>query len=239
MHRMIDFRQEGVRLESEGEWDNYFAEGWEQNGGCNQSRLFAEAFCKNTRLSLGPGSTFLDSSVALGDSIPVLKKHFPKTRFFGYDFSEVAIKTASKRFPGYATFSHRAIEDITDHFDVIYSSNTLEHFVEYRERAKMMLSKCRILCILVPYNEQRNGQDLTYSPEVDHVATFREDTFDFLIDEGLAKYIYVSKPFVVPAAWSWSTQQLVAESFKNILRLLLNKPIARNRKSILYEIEEA
>ncbi|MCP4182026.1 MAG: class I SAM-dependent methyltransferase [Hyphomicrobiales bacterium] len=229
------------RLADDQDWNAYFEENgkWELNGGRQQSRLFAEAFCEHTCISVEQGDTLLDSSAALGDSLPALRKRFPHVQLIAYDFSSVAIRRAEQRFSELATFSTKSMEEITDNFDIIYSSNTLEHFSAYKDKTRALLQQCRYLCILVPFDEQHNGKDLEYNPYADHVVTFRHDTFDFLLDEGLAKEIFPPQVFRVPKAWSWSTKDRIVQPLKNIVRLLLNRPLSRDQKSILFEIERA
>jgi hypothetical protein len=230
------------RLSTVEQWDSFFQKDgqWELRGGIEQTRLFAEAFCRHTRIkSLENGQSLLDSSCALGDALPVFRRRFPKARLVGCDFSGIAVDRCEERFPDVASFFKWSLEEIHGMYDVIYSSNTLEHFVDYRTKARSLLKHCRYLCIFVPYNEQRFGRDLEYNPDYDHVATFRKDSFDFLLDDGQAKKIHYPKIFPVPKAWSWPRSKWIKQNAKNILRLMLNKPIARNNRLILFEIERA
>jgi SAM-dependent methyltransferase len=184
------------------------------------------------------GWSLLDSSCALGDALPIFNKHFPKVQLYACDFSTEAIQRCKERFADLASFFTASLEEIPDVYDVIYSSNTLEHFCDYKEKARTLLQHCRYLCILVPYDERSKcGKDLEYGPYCHHVVTFREHSFDFLLDEGLAKKIHQPKVFAVPKAWSWTLTDRVKQSLKNIFRLLLKRPLARNGKQILFEIE--
>ena len=237
MTRLIN-KQE--RLSTSWEWDAFFKEGgsWEANRGRSQTRLFAEAFCRHTSIDLEEGQSLLDSGCALGDALPVLNKRFPKAQLYACDFSTTAIQRCKDHFPELASFFLCPIEGIEDVYDVIYSSNTLEHFCDYREKARQLLQHCRYLCILVPYDEHSKcGKDLEYDPYCHHVVTFREHSFEFLLDEGLAKKIRRPKVFAVPKAWSWTLRTRIKQSLKNVFRLLLKRPLARNGKQILFEIE--
>ena len=66
-------------LRSAADWDEYFGEGggWERNGGREQSRLFAEQFCRRTSLPKDEPLSLLDYGCALGDSLPVIRRAFP------------------------------------------------------------------------------------------------------------------------------------------------------------------
>lgn len=219
-------------------WNEYFREGgcWEKNRGRLQTRLFAEAFCRHTRVNRSSRCTLLDSSCALGDAMPVLKRFFPNATLYGLDFSEVAIRRCRRRFSHLATFSVSSIKQINGMYDIIYSSSTLEHFVDFRRVTRAMLEHCRYLCIVVPYNEQRDGKDLVYAPDRHHVQTFREHTFDFLSEEKLALRILKPHIFRVPVAWSWTLEQRAVQTLKNVRRLILGRPLARDRQMILFEI---
>ena len=169
--------------------------------------------------------------------MPVLRNHFPNAQLFGCDFSQKAVQRCKARFPDLGSFFTSDIERLSGTFDVIYSCSTLEHFVDYKEKTRHLLQHCRYLCILVPFNEKRNGQDLTYDPCFDHVVTFREQSFDFLVNEGYVKKIYPPKVFTVAGAWSWTFKERIVQTTKNLIRPLAKRAIVSNRKIILFEIE--
>ena len=229
------------RYSNQDHWDSAFKKGaqWETDHGRHQTRLFAEAFCKRTQLEFEGAQTLLDCGCALGDALPVFARRFPNARLHGCDISSVAIHRANEWLSGLASFSVTPMEEITGMYDMIYTSNTLEHFRDYKEKAKTLLQHCKYLCILVPYNEQRIGKDLEYDPHSEHVTTFREHSFDFLLKEGDAKEILRPRVFSVPGAWGWTVSQWIQESAKNIVRPLLGRPIPRNKKQILFELESS
>jgi SAM-dependent methyltransferase len=227
------------RLESPEQWNNYFQSGWKENNGRNQTRLFAEAFAKHTRVDRLSCKSVLDSSCALGDALPVLRRIFPNAALFASDFSEVAIRQCKAEYGDLANFSVNSIEDIEGCFDIIYSSATLEHFADYKEKVRILLRHCKYLCILVPYNEQRFGRDLSPTLEDDHIATFRRNSFDCLMDEGVAVTIKNVNIFNVPGAWSWTAKDRVLQSLKNLLRPMFGRTVARNRQMLLFEIESS
>lgn len=233
---MIETRD---RLSTKEDWDAFFKAGgsWEDNHGSEQTCLFAEAFCKHTRIHFESVQSILDSSCALGDALPMFRKHFPKAQLYACDFSKVAIRRCKERYSDIADCYVASLEDISGMYDVIYSSATLEHFTDYKEKARVLLRHCRYLCILVPYNEQRFGKNLEYGQHNDHVVTFSEHSFDFLLDEGYARRIGCPKSIYVPKAWSWTLRTRIIQTLKNIIRLVLSRSIARNRKMILFEIE--
>ena len=227
------------RYSNQDQWNAAFKKGgqWETSHGRRQTRLFAEAFCRHTSIHLENGQSLLDSSCALGDALPVFRKHFLKAQLYACDFSKVAIRRCKERHSGMAGCYAASIEEISSMYDVIYSSATLEHFADYKEKARTLLQQCKFLCIFVPYNEKRFGKDLEYDQYNDHVVTFREHSFDFLLDEGFAKRISYTKSICVPKAWSWTLRTRITQTVLNVCRLLLGRPIVRNPKMILFEIE--
>jgi SAM-dependent methyltransferase len=223
-------------------WNAYFREGggWESNRGRFQTRTFAEAFCTRTRLDRNTPCTILDASCALGDAIPVLRRFFPNATLFGSDFSDVAIRRCRERYGHLAEFCVTSMDELVGPYDLVYSSATLEHFLDCEQLTRTLLSHGRHLAILVPYNEQRNGLDLEcFPPDGDHVRTFREHSFDFLLDEGLASRVDASTAFRLPGAWSWTPKQRVMQTAKNAARWVLGRPLAREKKMILFEIDNA
>ena len=230
---------EKERLSTSEQWDDFFDEGgqWEKNRGKDQTRRFAEAFCKHTRICLKSGQTLLDSSCALGDALPVLARRFPQAELSACDFSAKAIQRGKEQFGDYASFFVASLDELTGMYDVILSSNTLEHFADYEDKARLLLQHCKTLCVMVPYDERLEGKDLGYDPEQDHIATFRKDSFDFLLEERAATKVHPPKVFFVPKAWSWSLGDWIREFPRSIVRFLLNRPLARNQKQILFELE--
>ncbi len=229
------------RYSTEDQWNAAFKKSgqWETANGRRQTRLFAEAFCRHTCVDLEGGQSLLDCGCALGDAIPVFASRFPGARLHGCDLSSVAIHRCKERFFDLASFSVASMEEVSGMYDMIYSSNTLEHFADYKVKACKLLQHSRYLCILVPYNETRFGKDLEYEPHSEHVVTFREDSFDFLLEEGRARQIHRPRVLAVPKAWSWSLTDWIVQPLKNIVRPLFQRPIVRNQKQILYEIERA
>ena len=111
----------------------------------------------------------LDWGCALGNGVDVLAKAFPSCRVVGMDFAERAIAEARKCFPKYE-FRHTQQGEINDHFDVIVTSNCLEHFADPLAVMRQHLRSCRQFYVaLVPYQEA----PLCSS----HVSQFREECF--------------------------------------------------------------
>src|SRR5438876_1165827 len=117
----------------------------------------------------GDSLTILDWGCAFGEGVAALARAFPRSRVAGLDFSRTAIGQASVRNAG-----HEYIwsEDgaIPRNFDVIVTSNCLEHFETPLAVVEKHLASCNSLyLVLVPYNE------CPLHPQ--HRAQFRVESF--------------------------------------------------------------
>jgi SAM-dependent methyltransferase len=213
-------------------WDAYFAPGgdWERNGGRKQTRVFARCFCKAVRFDASAAFSLLDLGCALGEAIRVLHRRYPAARLTGMDISRVAIDRCRSELGHLAAFRVGGMTDIEGHYDVIHTSNVLEHFVDHRGPARALLAHCDRLCIMVPFEEtDQTGNPLQPKPcEQDgrdaHHRTFFRDSFHFLIAEGLAESIAVHT-MACPGAWgSWNAMALLRHRYKNFCRRLKGKP---------------
>jgi len=219
-------------------WENYFSEGggWERNGGRQQSRLFAEHFVQRFAIDRQSHFRLLDVGCALGDAIDLFHQAYPQAELHGVDFSAVAIARCKSKLGAAATFSVGDIDHVQGHFDVIYCSNTLEHFANYAEKAASLAEHCARLCILVPYKELVDGKALQPRANEHHQATFYDDSFDSLLRSGQAASIdrFV---FSAPGAWGWTPAERVTQPLKNILRPLLGKQVVSEPFQVLYDIK--
>jgi len=184
-------------------WNQAFgADGdWRKNAGRTQTALFARCFHQHIRVPFSGAFSVLDVGCALGDALPVWKERFPAATLQGCDVSEVAIEEARRLHGGIASFSVASFEEITGHHDVIFCSNVLEHFEQYLDIARLLLSHCDTLYVMTPFAERdRLGRPLVPTPGEQHVATFLEDSFAPLEREGVAR---ISTAVVrCPVAWS-------------------------------------
>lgn len=222
-------------------WDEYFSVGggWETRGGRIQTKTFAKAFLCRIKLDKESSFRLLDVGCALGDATALFRKHYPKAKLFAIDISETAIRRCREEFGSAATFQVKTIEDIYCFYDVIYCSNVLEHFSDYKRKTRHLVTNCARLFVVVPFRESRHGKLLQNDPNEHHQHTFDFDSFDFLIEEGLATAIH-SHVFTCPGAWSWPKRRWLMEMLiKNPLRLVLRKSLLRNPLVILYDISTA
>jgi len=224
-------------------WDRYFAPegGWETAGGRKQTRGFARAFVNHVRLDKTRAFELLDFGCGLGEAIRVLRRAYPKAALTGMDVSQVAIARCRAELAAVASFRVGGLEDVTEHYDVIYTSNVLEHFVDYRAAARGLLAHCPRLCIMVPYEQLGDrGAPLTPDPTREgvgdyHHHTFRRESFGFLVAEGLAERVTVHTP-ACPGAWGWRRLQRARQRCRNWLRRLRGKPPRLEPRQAIYDI---
>jgi len=139
-------------------WEDYFARYWDAYGGGAQTRHFMERLAANLPAGL---TTWLESrplrildwGCAFGEGVDVLARRFPASEVTGLDFAAEAIRRARARYPD-RTFVHSETGAIADRFDVIVTSNCLEHFeVPLTVMSEHLKSTDHLYVALVPYDE--------------------------------------------------------------------------------------
>ena len=140
-------------------WDYQLAHSWEQNRGPQQTRYFAECLiahlpaAESEYLRSAP-RTVLDWGCATGEAVARLSEEFPLCGVSGLDVAQSAIETAQTRYPRHE-FILTQEGEIEGHFDVILTSNCLEHFADPVAVARRHLAATRALyLVLVPCREQ-------------------------------------------------------------------------------------
>jgi GT2 family glycosyltransferase/SAM-dependent methyltransferase/glycosyltransferase involved in cell wall biosynthesis len=165
-----------TKMNSESYWDTRFVEDWQVFDGPAQSRFFSHIAIDNLpewflNQLKSESLTLVDWGCAQGDGTNVWVDYIDPQQIIGVDFSGVAIEQAAERYPSIRFISEDWLTQKGDQpevFDVVFSSNTLEHFHDpytvLRELAKR--SKKAILLAL-PYRElDRNPEHFfTFLPE--------------------------------------------------------------------------
>ena len=184
-------------------WDDFFDEQWERNHGRRQTRHFMERLVaglpETERAYLSSRSlSVLDWGCALGEGVDVLGGTFPLAHVTGLDFSPQAIAKAQREYPGYR-FLRTESGAVPESFDVIVTSNCLEHFDDPLELLAEHLTSCRRLYLaLVPYDE---APLCKY-----HCSSFREDTFPRRIGE----FVRLATEVIDVDLSLWPGRQLLA-----------------------------
>ena len=96
--------------------------------------------------SIEEQSHILDVGCGVGDLLSEVRRHRPKASFFGLDFSQKAVETASASFPD-GCFLHHVIEQSLPYpsasFDVVLCTDVLEHLETPKFIAAELVRICR------------------------------------------------------------------------------------------------
>lgn len=140
-------------------WDDMFRSStWEKNNGREQTTLFI-----NAAMQLLPATfkeeirtnklSIADYGCAEGEAVPILHQHFPDSKVSGIDYSEGAIERATGYYPQY-TFKCMDQDTMDTSYDVIYTSNVLEHFLDpFVIVEKLLAYTNKYFIMLVPFGE--------------------------------------------------------------------------------------
>jgi len=166
-------------INSEAYWNERFATDWSEAGGHEQTAFFADIALSlfpawfSTYLKEGE-KTLLDWGCALGDSAPVFADAFPHLQYSGLDVAKEAIDQAKQTLPAYSFSTPESLGDQT--FDVVFSSNTLEHFSDPFAFFPELTQKSKgYLAILVPFEE--------YDRIEEHLVTFTLDNLHPIMED--------------------------------------------------------
>lgn len=210
-----------MEINSKNYWDERFRSGdWKSVGGSEQTRSFAEKQVRFFRLPRSFGGIILDFGCGLGDAIPEYRARYPRATLIGMDLSDEAIKECRAKFGALAEFrvgDHREVPQV----DVIVASNVIEHLTDDEEVVRILISRCSVLYVIVPYLE------LNRIPE--HVHTYSRHSFKDLGPVWTRIF----------AVQGWSQYGLRTRwtniYLKNMLRPLFGRKIVRRRRQILFQ----
>ena len=143
-------------------WDSRFSNDWGTFDGPKQSRFFAQVAIDNLPdwilAQIRANSlTVADWGCAEGDGTDVWASFIDANQLTGIDFSAVAIDTAKVRYPSIRFDSVdwlSAEKSNLDSFDIVFSSNTLEHFHRPYDIVNALCQRAKKALILaLPYRE--------------------------------------------------------------------------------------
>lgn len=160
-------------INSKRYWDERISTGdWEKNDGEKQSLFFAmiavSAFpnwfverVKNEKLDI------VDYGCAEGAGTAYLAETFPQSMVTGVDFSEKAIETAQKKHPS-CTFLVGDITAQLEQHDIVFCSNTLEHFYNATMIMNNLVNSAKQYAVIVLPFEDESGTK-------EHFSIFRAE----------------------------------------------------------------
>lgn len=156
------------KINSREYWDQRFSQDWQQAQGPAQSEFFS-------RLALSHLPAWLinlmrlqkwslaDWGCAEGEGVWLWSQLLRTTQLTGIDFSDEAIHQARQKYPALRFSSEDWLSAALPQqpaYDVVYSSNTLEHFHQPQQVLETLSHYASKLMVLVlPYREQNPGRE--------------------------------------------------------------------------------
>jgi hypothetical protein len=143
---------------SEAWWDRNFRSSWDGYDGSRQTRHFMRQLLLHLPLReaaflRAAAVSVLDWGCAFGEGVDVLGSALGDAVVDGADLSGEAVTVASERFPGHA-FHHVGGDELPGIYDVIFTSNTLEHLVDPLATVRRHLRSTRLVYVaLTPFDE--------------------------------------------------------------------------------------
>jgi hypothetical protein len=197
-------------LNSKEYWDHRFQTDWEAMHGREQSRFFARLALENLpswflTLARAHGFTFCDWGCAEGDGTDVLASYFGRDRVCGIDFSEKGVEKARGLYQDLQFLAEDwLMQNGEKPYDVVFSSNTLEHFKRPYDVLRCLLRRAgKCVVLLLPYRE------FNRHPEHDH--TFVAENIPYVpgADFLLVHAQVVDPNVIVPSYWDGHQMLLI------------------------------
>ena len=189
-------------------WNRRFFEDWIAKGGRRQTEFFAELCVRELPEWLATevrerGLSVFDYGCALGDALPVWRREYPQSAISGGDVAQVGLGLARALYPDFAFADVGAFAAGQPIADLIYCSNTLEHFPEWRPLLDRLGGHAgAYIVIVVPFEEAE--------PIDEHAAIFEFDSLPPSLPSGLdLVHLAVVDAAAEPDS-QWLGQQLIA-----------------------------
>ena len=166
-------------------WDSRFATDWEDRRGRAQSRYFGALACdllpKWLLAESARGLSWCDWGCAFGDGTNELAINLAGASVSGVDFSPVAIQVAAESYPAQqfvaSDWLREEIGSAHAVYDVVFSSNTLEHFHDPWAVVELLTRRAKLaLVLLLPYREWRRIDE--------HHVTFHSENIRIGLPDG-------------------------------------------------------
>jgi len=178
-------------INSKSYWNHRFSDDWRTFSGPDQTKFFAGIAIRSipswlVRTINAKQLTLCDWGCAEGDALGLFSRYIPSCQLFGIDFSEVAINIASKKYPH---INFKSVDWLNGpdnntkkkDFDIVFSSNTLEHFHDPRTPLKQLALHAKNYIILaLPYREDNPIDEHFFSFFPDSIPGTINDDFSII-----------------------------------------------------------
>lgn len=141
-------------------WNDRLRGDWDAKSGREQTLWLARLALRHLPRSIADDIRqhrlgICDYGCALGDAMAELTCAFPGSPLTGIDCAESGIARAREAFPSYAFLRASSMSELGRTFDVVYCSNTLEHFADpMGPLLDLARAASRYLLVLVPFRER-------------------------------------------------------------------------------------
>ena len=193
--------EEPPPINSKQYWNLRFRGDWQSKQGREQTAFFA-----HVALTASPAWLFddirtrqlsvCDWGCAIGDAVVELSRAFNGNSITGYDIANVAIAEGRRFFPGIKLIAGDLLQT-RKRFDVIFSSNTLEHFRDPTKILEKLANHAdEYIWLIIPFLDP-GGID-------EHFARFDHDNIPLQIeDKFILSYFNDVDVFVVRNTLAW------------------------------------
>lgn len=162
-------------VNSKAYWDFRFSNDWEENFGREQSVFFSEVAAEHFPQWLSARIqseklTMCDWGCAQGDGTANLSKRLNMPELTGIDFSSEAIEKAALAYPECKFLCDDFLgETSSQQWDILFSSNTLEHFEKpWDVLNKIAVKAKKFIVLLLPFREEELIDEHFYSFQLDN-----------------------------------------------------------------------
>jgi len=200
-----------THVNSKEYWEHRFQMDWEAMQGREQSRFFAKLALDHLpswffTLARVQRFTFCDWGCAEGDGTDVLGSYFGRDRVYGIDFSETAVEKARNRYKDLEFLREDWLTEsvASKSYDVVFSSNTLEHFKRPYEVLRSLLTRAdKCVVLLLPYREFERQLEHNYTFLAENIPCAPDTEFFLTYSQA------IGTSDLVPTYWSGQQMLLI------------------------------
>jgi glycosyltransferase involved in cell wall biosynthesis len=220
-------------------WNKRFFEDWINRGGRRQTAFFAELCVRELPQWLieavsADRSSIFDYGCALGDALPVWQRRFPHSVVGGGDVAQVGLGLARALNPQFSFADVNAVADGTPLADLVYCSNTLEHFTGWRAVLDRLARHAgRYVVVVVPFEEAEPIDD-------EHATTFEFDSLPARLPGGHRLLHLTIVDAAAEPETQWNGQQLIAIYGKAARPRARSSAVSHQRENAMaFDLREA
>jgi len=219
MNRQVD-NQYSDTINSAQYWNQRFIADWKENNGIEQSQFFARIAVDNMPVWFihyieRHQPSFCDWGCARGNGTKVLRDLLSLKNITGIDFSHVAIDQARSDYPAMNFMVTDILKDESfPSSDIIFSSNTLEHFENPWEiLEKLSCFAGKFIVVLIPFQEYHRHFEHLYTFEATNIpSTIRTSYY-------LTHFSIINAAEYPSSCWNGRQILLIYSTWSEIVRL--------------------